>query len=249
MDFIWGIIVILILIAISLYLVFWFPYVVRGWIGLYKKKLAIRHIQTPESQEVLNTLDPHVLETLLRHMNGFNRKMSTYRDFMTPAFLKEAYFPETHSFDPDVTVDTMLKYFDADYPNRTGLKSYFFDSSEILPDGSIAVGVSRLYHDGETSRIRYILSKDLTTGQWSMDHISRNYTGKVVEQLESSRGTQLYAIEIDDEIQLVYESQRAIPNIQLGDSVYVDGYLVTHESLDGYYYYRLLKMHRIEPSV
>ncbi|CAM4377460.1 hypothetical protein [Paenibacillus tarimensis] len=249
MDEFYGIIAIGIVVAVGLYLVFWFPKVVKGWIDAFKKRLPVRHYATTESQQVMNEMEPGALNVLLLYMNGFNRKMSTHRDIVTPAFLKEAYFPETDTFDPDVPFETMIEYFDNDYPNRPGIKSYFFDSMERLSDGSIAVGTSRLYHSGGTSRIRYIVTQNSVTGHWYMDHIARNFTGTLIDRFETSRGTQMYVLEFEEDSYLLYETANNVPGVQVGDFIYAEGYLVTDEELDGSPYYRLTQMHRLEQEI
>ncbi|RED51162.1 hypothetical protein [Cohnella lupini] len=213
---------------------------------LKKRYLPLKQRHTPESQQVMNAMDSEALATLTNYIKHFNRKMSVSREWLTPSFLMEAYFPETHTFDPNISVDAMLSYFDNNYPRRTALRSYALDSYELLKDGSIAVGISRLYERGGASHVRYIVTKDVATGRWYMDHISRQFVGKIVEQFLTSRNTTLYELLLEEGGTLAYESEKPIPGISVGDRVMADGYLVTQETLDGHIYYRLLRMDKLQ---
>ncbi|GMK40606.1 hypothetical protein PCCS19_36620 [Paenibacillus sp. CCS19] len=213
---------------------------------LKKRYLPVKQRITPESQQVMNAMDPEALAMLTNHLKHFNQKMSVTRGWVTPSFLMEAYFPETHTFDPDVSVDEMLRYFDNDYARRSALRSYVLDSYELLKDGGVAVGISRLYEDGGTTHVRFILTKDKATGRWYMDHISRQFAGEIVEQLTTSRNTTMYELQLEEGGGLAYESEKPVPGISVGDKVMADGYLVTHETLEGNIYYRLLRMDKLQ---
>jgi hypothetical protein len=242
-----GTIVGFIIVGGLLILAFLSPFLMGRLLRKLKKRyLPIKHRITPESQQVINAMDPEALAMLTNHLKHFNQKMSVTRGWVTPSFLMEAYFPETHTFDPDVSVDEMLDYFDKDYPRRAALRTYVLDSCELLKDGGYAIGISRLYEGGDTSRVRYILTKDRATGQWYMDHISRQFVGAIAEQFTTSRNTTLYELLLEEGGALAYESEKPVPGISVGDRVMADGYLVTHETLEGHIYYRLLRMDKLQ---
>lgn len=242
-NIIGGIIGIIIVVGLII-LAFMAPFLMEGWKKRLKKRwIPVKHRITPESQQVIQSMDSGAYEALIQHMNHFNRKMSMSKEWMTSSFLKEAYFPETHTFDPSVTVEMMLRHFDKSYPRRAGIRYFALDSSEPLKNGSIAVGITRVYEDKTTSRVRYILTKK--DSRWYLDHISRQFHGIIEEITRTSRNTTMYELLLEEGGSLMYESQAPVPGITAGDRVLADGYLMTEETLEGLVYYKLLQMDKL----
>jgi hypothetical protein len=202
-------------------------------LGRMVLKKKIKEVKTKESTQLWAKLPDASRKCIHKYAQNFG-KPTNWAKQSTDTFIKEVYYATTHErINEMMTIEKMVSVIKEAGKQRAIINKFELDEAHIIDHDNVYVGMRRYFSNGETNRVKYILTN--TKDGWKFNHITRDCKGTIVNKL-AHHNKIIYVIETQGSFMLF-----AVPSnedrFSMEELVYVDGFLEIKDTYQDDFYY------------
>jgi hypothetical protein len=123
---------------------------------IFKKK--VKEVKTKESKKLWNKLPDGSRKCINKYVQRFGEPKK-WANYSTDIFIKEVYYATTQDrLNELITINKMITTIAEVGNQRSTVKKFELDEASVINDDNVYIGMRRYFSNGETNRVKYILT-------------------------------------------------------------------------------------------